>query len=111
MNEEIFFIRCIENQKFPKNDALKHIILKRIMQDFDFENIYTEKEVDNMIKDYLDDFTLIRRELVNFGYMHRDPYKGEYKMIKKELTKQDYERNTLLKKAAKDIENGKKTDS
>lgn len=36
-------------------------------------------------------------------HMQRDPYKSEYKVIKKELTKEDYEKNTLLRRHAKDI--------
>jgi len=103
MNEEQFFEKYVKNKHFPSNDALKQIILKRIMKDFDQDKIYTEKEIDQTIKKYFDDHVLIRRELVNFGYMQRDPYKGEYKVIKKELTKEDYEKNILLRRHAKDI--------
>ena len=104
MNEKQFFERHVENNQFPSNDALKQIILKGIMKDFELGKVYSETEVNNIIKKYFDDFTLIRRELVNFGYMSRDPYKSEYKVIKKELTKEDYEKNTLLRRHAKDIE-------
>jgi len=105
MNEEKYFEKCVKNKEFPKNDALKQIILKKIMQDFEFDKVYTEAEVDLIVKKYFEDFVLLRRELVNFGYLHRNPYKGEYKVIKKELSKEDYEKNTLLKRHAKDVEN------
>ncbi len=104
MKEEQFFEKYVKSKQFPKNDALKQIILKRIMQDFEFDRVYNEKEVDETIKKYFSDYATIRRELVNFGYMSRDSLKMEYKVVKKELTKEDYEKNTLLRRHAKDIE-------
>jgi hypothetical protein len=104
MNEQQFFEKSVKNKQFPGNDALKQIILKRIMRDFELGKVYAETEVNEIIKKYFDDFTLIRRELVNFGYMSRDPYKGEYKVVKKELTKEDYEKITTLKRHAEDLE-------
>ena len=103
MKEKEFFEKSVKNNIFPRNDALKQIILKKIMQDFDFKKIYTEKQVDETIKKYFDDYTLLRRELVNFGYMQRDALKMEYQVRKKELTKEDYEKNTLLRRHAKDV--------
>jgi hypothetical protein len=104
INPKEYLEKCLKNRQFPSNDFLKQIILKRIMQDFNNNQIYSEKEVDQIIKKYFDDYTLIRRELINFGYMQRDPIKMEYKVVKKELSKEDYENNTLLKRHAKDIE-------
>ncbi|MFH1209940.1 MAG: DUF2087 domain-containing protein [archaeon] len=52
------------------------------------------------MKKHFRDFTLIRRELINFGYMQRDSYKGEYKVIKKELFREDYLKITSLKRHA-----------
>ena len=99
-DEENFFQKCIENNSIPKNDALKQIVLKRLMKDFDEKRIYSEQEVNEAIKKHFEDYTTLRRELVNFGYMQRDSLKGEYKVVKKELTKEDYLKNTLLKRAA-----------
>ena len=55
----------------------------------------------SLFNPFYDDFALIRRELVNFGYMSRDSYKDEYKVLKKELNKDDLER---LKKLSKKLE-------
>ncbi len=99
-DEEKFFQKCIENNSIPKNDALKQIVFKRLMKDFDEKRIYSEQEVNEIIKKHFEDYTTLRRELVNFGYMQRDSLKGEYKVVKKELTKDDYLKNTLLKRAA-----------
>lgn len=103
MEDNKFFEKCAKNQNLPSNDALKQIILKRIMQDFEFGKVYSEQEVDDIIKKYFNDFCLIRRELINFGYMKRNPANGEYRVVKKELSKEDYQNITTLKRHAKDI--------
>lgn len=103
LNEEEFFAKCVKDQNIPKNDALKQVLLKRIMQDFHENRIYPEQEVTEMIKKYFTDFCLIRRELINFGYMQRDPLKCEYWVIKKELTRPDYLKITRLKKHAEEL--------
>ena len=86
---------------FPRNDLKKQEILQKIMKDFNENKSYTEEEVGNVIRKHFDDWALIRRELVNFGYMSRDSYKNEYKVLKKELSKDDLER---LKKLNKELE-------
>lgn len=100
LNEEKFFERCVKHKTFPANDALKQILLKRIIKDFKEKGVYSEQEVNEKIKRYFGDFALIRRELINFGYMQRDPAKGEYWVIKKELTKSDFLKITRLKRHA-----------
>ena len=94
-----FFDKCVKNKNFPKNDFEKQTILLRILKDFDDQK-YQEDAVNDIIKKYFDDHALIRRELINFGYMHRDPYRGEYKVIKRTLTKEDISKNIRLKRHA-----------
>lgn len=100
INEEKFFEKCIHGQNMPRNDALKQIILKRIMNDFQENKIYFEQEVNEIIKKYFEDYTLIRRELINFSYMQRDSVKGKYWVVKKELSREDYFKITRLKQHA-----------
>ena len=83
---------------FPRNDLKKQEILQKIMKDFNENKSYTEEEVGNVIRKHFDDWALIRRELVNFGYMSRDSYKNEYRVLKKELSKDDLERLKKLNK-------------
>ena len=78
MDEEKFFKKCIKHKDFPKDDNLKHVILKRIIKDFKKDKEYTEQEVNEIVKKYYDDFALIRRELVNFNFLGKDSYKGIY---------------------------------
>jgi len=100
MDEGKFFDKCVRDQNVPRNDALKQVILKKIMINFQENRIYSEQEVNLTVKKYFEDYTLIRRELINFGYMQRDPAKSEYWVIKKELLKEDYIRITRLKQHA-----------
>jgi len=66
LDEEKFFEKQIKHKTFPKNDALKQVIFKRIMKDFDVKKKYSEQEVNEIIKKYFEDFAFIRRELINF---------------------------------------------
>ena len=95
------FVKCVKNQIFPRNDFKKRVVLIKIAKKFKFNKIYSEQQVNTTIKQYFKDFALIRRELVNFGYMSRDPIKGEFRLLKQTLTKEEIERNTLLKRHAK----------
>jgi len=74
----------------PKNDLAKQEILKKIVIRFSFNKKYSEEEVNEVIKSFdVDDFILFRRELINFGYLQRDPYKREYWLKKKKLSKEE----------------------
>lgn len=100
LDEESFFKKHQQNQNMPKNDALKQIMLKRIMRDFEPGRVYSELKVNEIINKYFKDFALIRRELVNFRYMGRDSINDKYWVIKKELLKEDFMKITRLKQHA-----------
>ena len=103
LDEEAFFKKHQKEQNIPRNDALKQIILKKIIKDFKINKTYHESEVNEIIKKYYEDFAYIRREFVNYRYMAKDSIKSTYTVIKQELTKGDYLKNSLLKKAAEEI--------
>lgn len=71
------------------------------MQDFDKE-VYKEEEVNQIIKRYFEDFALIRRELINFGYLTRSPLNWEYAVVKRELSEQELEKIEKLQKRFED---------
>lgn len=99
MNEKEFFEDCVEKQKFPKDDREKQIILKNIIKKFHKNKEYSEQEVDKIIRNFYNEFTLIRRELINFGYMERNPYENKYGVIKKELSDEKLERIEKLQES------------
>ena len=70
-----FFKNCVKDNHIPRNDFEKQAVLQKIMEDFE-DRIYSEEEVNAIIKKYFEDFATLRRELINFGYMQRDPHKG-----------------------------------
>jgi hypothetical protein len=92
MSEEEFFQKCIKEQRFPRDDLEKQIILKKIMEKFEENKKYMESEVNEIIKEYYEDFSTIRRELINFGYMQRNVYTSEYWVLKKELTEEELDK-------------------
>ncbi len=75
--------------RLPKDDLKKQDILKKIAEKFEKDKIYNETEINKIIKSNCDDdHVLVRRELLNFGYIQRDPYKGTYWLLTKELSKE-----------------------
>jgi len=96
---EAFFQKCVKNKNFPRNDFEKQAILLRLLKDFE-DRKYTEQEVKDIIKKYFEDYTLLRRELINFGYMQRNPLTAEYQVVKRELAKEDIKKNTILRRHA-----------
>ncbi|SCG82125.1 hypothetical protein DW1_0514 [Proteiniborus sp. DW1] len=55
----------------PVQNKKKQIILEKIVESFEKDRNYTEKEVNLIIADFHDDFCTIRRDLVGFGLMER----------------------------------------
>jgi len=92
-----FFNKCVSNKYFPKNDFEKQAVLLMILKDFS-DDVYEEAAVNVIIHKYYSDDALIRRELINFGYMLRDPRKGRYWVVKRVLTDSDIDANTRLKR-------------
>lgn len=97
---EEFFNKCVKHKVFPKNDFKKQAVLIRLLDEFEDSKKYSEQEVGEKIRKYFGDFTLIRRELINFGYMQRNSVTGEYWVVKRVLTKEDVRNNTLLRRHA-----------
>lgn len=91
MNDEEIWQKFCKEGYFPKNDMLKQVILQRLMEEFDRDE-YGEQEVNEIILRHYDDFALIRRELINFGYMQRDPQLGEYIVKKRKLSEEDMQK-------------------
>jgi len=98
---ELLFSKFVKHKAFPKNDFEKQAILIRLMDDFEDGKKYMEQEINEKLKKHFEDYTLLRRELINFGYMRRNSLTGEYWVVKRILTKEDVMNNTLLRRHAK----------
>lgn len=66
--------------QIPTQRKKREIVLAEILKQFDFEREYGEKEVNEIILRYHEDYCTIRRELIAFGMMTRD--REIYKRVK-----------------------------
>ena len=66
--------------QIPTQRKKREIVLCEILLQFEFDREYDEKEVNEIILRYHDDFCTIRREMIAFGMMTRDH--EVYKRIK-----------------------------
>ena len=88
----------------PRNDLEKQEILTKIIKKFSKDKKYTEVEVNEIIKSFdVEDYTLIRRELVNFNYFAKDSYKSLYWVKTYELSKGELEKIEKRYKKIKDF--------
>ena len=73
---ELRFSKFVKHKAFPKNDFEKQAILIKLLDDFEDGKKYMEQEVNEKLKKHFEDYTLLRRELINFGYMRRNSLTG-----------------------------------
>lgn len=64
--------------KFPKKQKGKLVVLNRIVESFDFERRYTEKEVNEILERIFYDYVTLRRYLIEYGFLVREPGGGDY---------------------------------
>jgi len=58
--------------QIPTQRKKREIVLAEILEQFGFDREYPEKEVNEIILRYHEDFCTIRREMIAFGMMTRD---------------------------------------
>lgn len=63
---------------FPSKEKKKLIILQYIIERFEGNKTYTEKEVNEIIKGIIEDFVTVRRYLIQYGFMDRKKDGSEY---------------------------------
>ncbi len=57
--------------KFPPKEKQRIVILRAIVERFDKTAIYTEKEMNVVLKEIYEDFVLLRRYLIEYGFFDR----------------------------------------
>lgn len=65
----------------PSKEKKKIVVFQYIMEKFEPGRIYSEKEVNEIIKAIIDDFVTARRYLIEYGYMDRKRDGSEYWVI------------------------------
>lgn len=63
---------------FPSKKKRKLIVLENIVNRFNLDRIYSEKEVNEILKPTYTDFAIIRRSLIDYGFMERNQDCTEY---------------------------------
>lgn len=66
------FIRDGKLVSIPVQRKKREIILKYLLELFEYGRDYTEREVSEKLGEYNEDFCTLRRELIACGYMKRD---------------------------------------
>lgn len=65
-------------ETFPSKEKRKLIVLQNILKRFESNRIYSEKELNEILKTIYSDFATIRRYLIEYGFMERSKDCAEY---------------------------------
>ncbi|AOM83763.1 DUF2087 domain-containing protein [Salisediminibacterium beveridgei] len=79
---ETYFIGGVDGQlkQFPAKEKRKIIILQILLMRFDPQNVYTEREVNDILRESFDDFVTIRRYMIEYGFMTRNKDGSAYRV-------------------------------
>jgi hypothetical protein len=81
------------------------VVLEQLAARFDKEKLYSEKEVNEILKEASEDFVILRRYLIEYGFMDRKQDGSQYWLRKCEEGKEvlDLDRRKELKNQFKEI--------
>ena len=65
-------------RKFPPKEKQRLIILREIARHFEMNKIYTEKEINQILDNLYDDYVLLRRYLIEYGFLERKSDGSQY---------------------------------
>ncbi len=69
--------------RLPAKLGKKNRLSIALLEVFEFDVEYSEPELNEILKAYLDDFALVRRTLVDMGFLERDRYGKSYRRVTK----------------------------
>lgn len=69
-----FFAQGLEGPitNFPSKEKRKYVIIEQLASRFTENRVYSEQEVNAILKPVYPDFVTLRRYLVDFGFLERD---------------------------------------
>ncbi|MDP4170960.1 MAG: DUF2087 domain-containing protein [Bacillota bacterium] len=65
-------------KKFPLKEKQKLVVLREIVRYFKSERTYGEKEINEILKAIYDDYVMIRRYLIEYGFLDRTSDGSQY---------------------------------
>ncbi|MFE8698336.1 DUF2087 domain-containing protein [Cytobacillus sp. FJAT-53684] len=107
-NEEIlqkFFPEGMDGQlrSFPTKEKQRLVVLRAITNRFESEKVYGEKEVNQLLNAVYDDYALVRRYLIEYGFLDREADGSQYWLKKTIGGKEKMDRKKELKQQYKEI--------
>ncbi|NVD85041.1 DUF2087 domain-containing protein [Enterococcus faecium] len=66
-------------KQIPKKEKYKLLVFDYLHKKFEFDREYTEKEINLTLKTIYPDFAILRRFLVDYGYLSRENDGSIYK--------------------------------
>ncbi|EPH68650.1 hypothetical protein D929_02748 [Enterococcus faecalis 02-MB-P-10] len=77
-----FFNEEGELQVIPKKSKAKIEVFSMIIELFECNRLYTESEVNDVLKKVYSDYVLLRRYLIEYKFLSRDLYGREYERVR-----------------------------
>lgn len=73
-------------KELPSKQKRKYIILNELIEKFIIGKIYTEREVNEVLKQVFNDFVTLRRYLIEFKFLARNKECSKYWVYQKSQT-------------------------
>lgn len=109
-NEKIlekYFIHGLNGpiKSFDMKEKNKLVVLRQIAKRFEKSRIYSEKEINEILKSVYEDFVTLRRYLIEYGFMDRKPDGSQYWLRENQKEKKDekMDRKKELKEQYKEM--------
>ena len=74
---------------FSIKEKNKLVVLQEIVKRFQIEQIYTEREINQILKGVYHDFATLRRYLIEYGFLDRTPDGSQYWLRKDSTNKEE----------------------
>jgi hypothetical protein len=63
---------------FPSKEKQRLVVLREIAMQLNKEQTYSEAQLNHTLKSIYDDYVMIRRYLIEYGFLDRKPDGSEY---------------------------------
>lgn len=88
---------------YPHKEKRKYVVLRHLLHFFNPQRKYTEKEINAVLKPFYKDYVLLRRNLIEYGFLDRTPDGSAYwvKIPREELNNMSMDKHKEMKFAYK----------
>lgn len=89
--------------RYPSRSKLLKLVLDVIAERFAYGDMYTEQQVNDLLEPVYADYALLRRSLVDYGYLERKKDGSQYWRLARRKEDEAVERRKELQEQAKEI--------